>query len=38
MEKNFKKIFIPGGNGFVDSGVVKKIKERNLKFIFRLYD
>ncbi len=29
----FKKIFVPGGNGFVGSRVVKKLKDRNLPFL-----
>jgi GDP-L-fucose synthase len=33
METEFKKIFIPGGDGFVGQSVVKKLKERNLNFL-----
>jgi len=32
MENKFKKIFIPGGDGFVGSAVVEKLKEKNLNF------
>lgn len=32
MKKKFKKIFVPGGDGFVGSGVIKKLKEKNLEF------
>jgi len=32
METKFKKIFVPGGDGFVGSSVVKKLKEKNLNF------
>lgn len=32
MNKTFKKIFVPGGNGFVGSSVVKKLKEKKLNF------
>lgn len=33
METEFKKIFVPGGDGFVGSNVVKKLKEKNLNFL-----
>ena len=32
MANNFKKIFVPGGDGFVGQSVVKKLKEKNLNF------
>jgi GDP-L-fucose synthase len=28
----FKKIFVPGGNGFLGSRIVKKLKEKNIDF------
>jgi GDP-L-fucose synthase len=28
----FKKIFVPGGNGFLGSSVIKKLQEKNLNF------
>lgn len=33
MENKFKKIFVPGGDGFVGKNVIKKLKERNLNFL-----
>ncbi|MDP2910162.1 MAG: NAD-dependent epimerase/dehydratase family protein [bacterium] len=32
MGNKFKKIFVPGGDGFVGSNVVKKLKERGFNF------
>jgi len=32
MKNVFGKIFVPGGDGFVGSSVIKKLKERNLNF------
>lgn len=32
MKNVLKKIFVPGGDGFVGSNVVKKLKERNFNF------
>jgi len=32
MEIKFKKIFVPGGSGFLGSNVVRKLKENNLPF------
>ncbi len=33
MENKFKKIFVPGGDGFLGKNVIKKLKERNLNFL-----
>jgi len=33
MKNEFKKIFVPGGDGFVGQNVVKKLKEKNLNYI-----
>jgi GDP-L-fucose synthase len=33
MENKFKKIFIPGGNGFVGKNVIKKLREKNLSLL-----
>lgn len=33
MPAKFKKIFVPGGDGFVGQNVIKKLKGRNLDFI-----
>jgi GDP-L-fucose synthase len=33
MAIKFKKIFVPGGDGFVGQSVVKKLKEKNLNFL-----
>lgn len=30
METKFKKIFVPGGNGFVGQNVITKLKEKNI--------
>lgn len=34
MEHKFKKIFVPGGSGFVGKSVVKKLKEKDFDFSF----
>jgi GDP-L-fucose synthase len=33
MKRRYKKIFIPGGDGFVGQSVVKRLKEKNLNFL-----
>ena len=33
MKNNFKKIFVPGGSGFLGKNVTKKLKEENIKFV-----
>lgn len=39
MEIKFKKIFVPGGKGFVGKRVVKKLEEKNINFLsFSLED
>ena len=39
MDKNFKKILVSGGDGFVGSSAVKKLREKNLNFLsFSLKD
>jgi len=33
MVNNVKKVFVPGGNGFLGQRVVKKLKEKNINFV-----
>lgn len=33
MKPDFKKIFVPGGDGFLGKSVVKKLKEENINFV-----
>jgi GDP-L-fucose synthase len=32
--KDYKKIFVPGGNGFLGKRVVKKLKEKSIEYVF----
>jgi len=33
MKNEFKKIFVPGGDGFLGKTVIKKLKEENINFV-----